>query len=139
MEYLKIIFILCGISVFTSCASSSQPNKYVLVGSVQWVLIEKNDDGDSFYIDPQTLRKNGTIRVVWVIEQLAARDKDGEKSRRRRFEFDCTNERFRVLSSTTHSGPMTSGKLLATMGETQWYDIPPGTAISTKLEYVCAR
>jgi hypothetical protein len=45
MKYLKTVFTLCAISVLASCASSTQPNQYGLVGYVQ------RYGGGQYYVD----------------------------------------------------------------------------------------
>ncbi len=98
--------------------------------------------GDRHYIDPTTVRKNGSMRLVWGLTNLAVRDKDGELSLRSRYEYDCIKERWRTISFSTHSGPDASGVVLmnSSLNDTfPWRDVPPGTVSSAKFEYVCAR
>ena len=103
-----------------------------------WVLVAQIDTGDH-YIDPETIRKDGNFVRVWEIRNLKQRDKDGELSRRTRWEYDCKQERSRLLSISSHSGPMAGGKTLTSVTEGMWgwADLAPDTVGSTVLKKVC--
>ena len=62
-------------------------------------------------------------------------------SRRVLFEYDCKDERSRVLSFSTHSEAMAGGKALSTYssGPSKWDYIAPGTSGQTNLRIVCAK
>ena len=97
---------------------------------------------DRYYMDPTTIRKNGNMRLVWELANLAVRHKDGELSRRSRQEYDCIKERWRIISFSTHSGPDASGVVImnSTSNDTfPWTDVPPRTVVSAMLKYVCDR
>lgn len=108
----------------------------------EWQLVATvTEDGDRYYSDPQSVRLNGNKRLIWEIENLKVRDKDGELSRRSRIEYDCSLERYRRLSFSTHSGAMASGTVLIVTPTNElapWRDIPPGTAVDQRFKYACA-
>jgi hypothetical protein len=96
--------------------------------------------GSTFYVDRATLRKDGNLSRMWSIQDLNQRHKNGEMSRRSRFEYDCKGERYRTLSMSTHSEPGTGGKTLISLGEDPqgWSDIPPGSVSEVELKIACA-
>ena len=103
-----------------------------------WVQVGESNDG-IFYFDPDTVRKDGDLRKVWGIQDLKDRDKDGEKSRRYREEYDCKGARKRYLSATTHSGSMAGGDTLMTVSEpSPWSEIRPESVGDDILKLVCA-
>ena len=106
----------------------------------KWEKVSENDYGD-FYIDPETIRKDGSLVRVWEIQNLIQRDKDGELSVRMRVEYDCKQERYRNLSFSTHSEAMASGRILMNSGggNFPWRDTPPGSPSETNLKIVCAK
>ena len=113
----------------------------MLAGSAwaEWVLYSETDTS-TFYYDPATIRKDGNMRRVWELSDLRKRHKDGEISRRYRAEYDCKNERTRILSFSLHSEPMAGGEVLKNFGEDkEWREIPPGTVVNTILKIVCAK
>ena len=63
----------------------------LLTGSAwaEWQLVAiVTEDGDRYYSDPKSVRINGNKRLIWEIEDLKVRDKDGELSMRSRIEYD---------------------------------------------------
>ena len=77
-----------------------------------WVALGAVDD-ETFYIDPATIRKDGNLRKVWEIVDHKQRQRNGEFSIRSRKEYDCSGERVRTLTLSTHSGPMATGETIA--------------------------
>ena len=108
----------------------------------EWVWVAESDNAN-LYIDPSTIRKDGNLVKVWKISDLKQRHKDGELSRRVRAEYDCKEERYRVLSLSEHSGPMASGTTLFThdyLGEPdKWKQIPPESVGETVQKIVCSK
>ena len=105
-----------------------------------WVQVAEREDM-VLYIDPETIRKDGDLRRVWQIQNYKQRDKNGEMSSRVRIEYDCKQERYRMLSLNTRSGPMASGTSLfqSSSEDIQWRDIPPGNLVEIVLKIVCAK
>lgn len=105
----------------------------------EWVLVSESGETD-YYIDPATIRKDGNLARVWELNDLKQRAKDGELSRRYRIEYDCKQERFKLLSASEHSGFMASGTTLRTeILDGPWREIPPGTVSRLFLKIVCAK
>jgi hypothetical protein len=110
-------------------------------GWAEWQEIGRSVNA-VIYIDPETIRKNGNLRRVWTLVDSTGKSKDGSMSTRMREEYDCKDERKRVLSISTHSEAMASGNQLLshTYAEpTQWQDIPPNTGTVEILKLVCAK
>ncbi len=109
----------------------------------EWVKVDWNTvDLSDFYIHPRTIRIDGSLGRVWVIQNLKQQSEKGELSRQAREEYDCKQERYRVLSFSTHSGPMASGNVMESYTwdpPRKWNDIPPGTMMETMLKLVCAK
>lgn len=106
--------------------------------SAQWVNVGEGD-GNNFYIDPNTIRRDGDLRKVWGVQDLKLRDRDGELSRRYREEYNCKEARKRFLSATTHSDSMASGNILVSTTEpSPWSEIRPNTLADEILKKVCA-
>lgn len=92
------------------------------------------------YIDPATFKKNGHLRRVWEMQDLKQRHKDGEISRRYMTEYDCKEERLRILSTSAHSEPMAGGKPLDYSNSVgTWVFVPPDTPSADVLKLVCAK
>jgi len=110
----------------------------MLAGSAwaKWVMYEGSEEA-TFYFDPATIRKDGNMRRVWSVSNLRERKIDGTMSYRMRNEYDCKQERHRLLSVSTHSEPMAGGKVLVTAGEYEWEEVAPMTISEKLLKMVC--
>lgn len=105
----------------------------------EWVAVSESNDLVA-YIEPATIRKNGNFRKVWQVQDLKQRGKGGEMSRRLLIEYDCKDERFRILSTSTHSEPMAEGKtLVLDDAPGKWIAFPPDTPAEDTLEIVCTK
>lgn len=103
----------------------------------EWLYYGETDNS-TFYIDLATIRKEGNLRRVWEVLDLKQRRKDGELSYRVRNEYDCKQERYRILSITSHSGQMAKGEILeSSSSPAPWRDIPPDTTAKDSLKLVC--
>lgn len=103
-----------------------------------WVQVGEGASGKKTYIDPQTIKKDGNLRRVWVIVNFPTADKDGIHSRRVLDEYDCKGERWRALSLSLHSEPMADGRVINSYNATsEWDYIPPGTIAETIFKFVC--
>ena len=110
------------------------------IASADWVRYADNEDGDDFYLDPATIRREGHIRIVWEIQDFKRRDSLGELSRRGLREYDCKQQRLRSLSITFHSERMGKGKVLYSSNATsEWNYFPPGSASAIALRLLCAK
>jgi len=112
-----------------------------LAWAVNWVKVDSSVDGErTFYVDSDSIRKDGNLRKAWEIQDLKKRNKDGEMSRRMRVEYDCKNERSRILAFSTHSEGMARGEILFSASQVgSWREIPPGTIGELYLKFVCSR
>lgn len=92
-----------------------------------------------FYLDYETIRKDGIRRNVWGIQDFYARDKNGVMSIQLRYEYDCIKERNQILSAFAYSQNMADGPVLFSVSPpSDWRDIPPRSAFETILNIVCA-
>ena len=107
-----------------------------------WADWEKVTETDSIvqYIDPTTIRKNGSLRRVWTLTDMKVRDPVGALSLRGLAEFDCKEERMKTLSLSSHSGPMATGQTLSDFEpEGKGSYIAPRTVDEAVLRRVCSR
>lgn len=105
-----------------------------------WVQLSESANGTVSYIDPSTIRKNGNFRKVWGLQNFRDRNSDGVMSMRALDEFDCIEERSRLLSISVHSEHMAEGVMLYSgTPPSDWKFIPPGSASAYILKIVCAK
>jgi surface-adhesin protein E len=80
----------------------------------EWVEIVATDYGMTVYVDPDTIRHEGDLVKMWELFDFKTTQNIGLglfMSRKYQSEYDCTKERYRVLTFTQFSGNMGSGKL----------------------------
>ena len=105
----------------------------------EWVRVSQIRDS-VYYIDQATIRKNGHLRRVWVLQDLRKRHQDGELSRRLLMEYDCKGERMRNLSISEHLAPMASGQAMSTDSTPEpWVSIPRNTPAEVIFKIICAK
>jgi hypothetical protein len=125
-HFMKKFVLLCAVSFATSASAT-------------WVKMSENDDAD-VYIDATTIVKNGDFRQVWQLHDEIKRARDGTRSSRILWEYDCKGERVRMISATGHDGPMATGKKLYNVYKaSDWRDIAPDTMGENGFKVVCTK
>jgi len=96
----------------------------------EWVSIEKIDGaGLTAYADPDTIRRKGELVKMWslfdfqimqYVEGIPSLSKKGQS------EYDCAEERLRLLALVEYSGNMGKGKVVYTDSiEQPWKPVVP--------------
>ena len=109
-----------------------------------WVLTSGNDEaGLTVYVDPDTIRRKGNLAKMWqlydykTVQTVAG---DSLLSIKRYNEFDCTEERTRMLAYTWFSGNMGSGKVVySTPDEQQWEPVISRSINRTLWKVACSK
>ncbi len=108
----------------------------------EWVLTSGDDEaGLKVYVDPDSIRRKGNLAKMWqlydykTVQTVAG---DSLLSIKRYNEFDCTEERTRMLAYTWFSGNMATGKVVySTPDEQQWEPVVPRTINRTLWKVAC--
>jgi len=92
----------------------------------EWTKVEEGLEGETVYIDLQTVRKDVNRRKVWLIYDMKQLDQYGAMSYRMRYEYDCKAKRWRYIALFMYSQRMARGKILKSDPPASlWVDIPP--------------
>lgn len=126
----KIIFII-------SCLFSVTAN-------AEWSLINSSELGN-LYIDYSKIKSKAGIHRVWTLMDYAnLKSETGQAtepflSRIAIAEYDCANQRSNLLSLSSYSGSMASGRTVESSDHRQkdWIKIPPNSLIETVFDKVC--
>jgi len=102
-----------------------------------WMKVDEDDDR-AIYIDLAGIVKNGNLRKVWKLQDLKKEGSLGEKSSRSYWEVDCAMQSARLLENSLYSGPMASGKILASKGAGDWHNIEPRSVGEIIFRFACA-
>lgn len=100
-----------------------------------WVSLGESES-TAYYLDPDTVRTEGTKRRVWRLFDLKA-ERNGVRSGKALIEIDCRRETYRYLKTMYYSDPMGTGKYVGGRGEHTREHIAPGTMISQLATRVC--
>jgi len=108
--------------------------------SAEWKKVGEADD-IYFYVDFDTILRQGNIRRFWALRNNSVADKDDVLSLRLFEEHDCKGRRFRFLDITAHSEQWAGGRILYNFPniDDPWTRIPPETAAATKHKLVCGK
>jgi surface-adhesin protein E len=109
----------------------------------EWVEIAATDYGITVYVDPDTIRHEGNLVKMWELFDHKTTQTIGVglfMSLKDQREYDCTKERFRVVTFTQFSGNMGSGKLgYSNSDETKWIPVAPQSLIHTLWKFACSK
>lgn len=96
---------------------------------------------NTYYIDYDAIREDGNIRKLWSIRDYKQRSQSGAMSSRLREEFNCKEEKQKLLSLTTFSESMARGDVVLDVPNTgnDWENILPGSAAEVILDAICAK
>jgi hypothetical protein len=97
--------------------------------------------GAKFYIDYDTIRKDGHLRKAWEVGNFPSPDSFNGAvyiSVRSRVEYDCKEERKRALTTTAHSELFARGEIVWTStSPSDWSYAPPQSSMLRLLQKVC--
>jgi hypothetical protein len=109
----------------------------------EWVAVGGNDLS-STYVDPATILKVGDKVKMWhLVDFNAVQVKPTGKrylSEKLQYEYDCTEERARMLSFLSHSGNMGGGVMVeGDWHPRKWEPIPPDSVVDYLRKFACGK
>jgi hypothetical protein len=111
----------------------------VLSFSQNWIRASYSDEA-TFYVEVDSIKKIGNSRRVWVMQDMVKKGTNGVLSRRNLEEFDCVEEKYKLIQVTTFSGNMgTGGILMSFPASGEWNYISPGTLDHGVLRFACSK
>jgi Surface-adhesin protein E len=108
-----------------------------------WSMLEDNDS-EYVYVDADNIVKNGSTAKLWelVNYKTTRTDETGDAyvSARTQQEFDCTAQRFRILSYSFHRDAMAEDEAVyADTDIGDWQPIMPGGLAAAKWQMACGK
>ena len=111
--------------------------------SAEWTIV---DGGDRFihYVDRETIRRNGNLVKMWdladfkMVRTTAGHSYLSSKTQR---EYDCKEEKSRLLAFTDFSGQMGNGNVVYSNGNVrdEWSPIQPESVGEAKWKIACGK
>ena len=104
-----------------------------------WMKATEGADGTVFYIDRDSIKKEGSLIRVWELQDLKTKGPLEEKSRRVLVEYDSKNERRRVLSFSFHGESKGAGVTLKSdQTPGKWTMVVPNTTAAVVFQVASA-
>ena len=110
----------------------------------EWVKFGSNDNETmTAYIDAPSIGKPGKRVKMWILyDFITATAKAGKTymSVRQQSEFDCKEEKMRILYVSYHSGNMARGEIISSsLGSKPmiWAPVPPESLIQSQWNIAC--
>jgi len=127
------------VSVFITLLVLSSAPAYA-----EWVEVGGPDDGTyTHYADPTTIRRNGTLVKMWLLEDYKTiQTVDGKSflSDKVQREYDCAEEQQRLLAFYWFSGQMGSGAVVySNTDPSKWAPVMPGSVGQALWKTACGK
>jgi hypothetical protein len=112
--------------------------------SAEWVPVSDGDEaGKTVYVDPATIRRDSNLVKMWQFyDYKTVQTVGGVRflSAKEQWEFDCAEERSRVLALKEFSGNMGSGTVVFTNSQVgNWIPVTPGSIGRTVWTVACRK
>jgi hypothetical protein len=101
-----------------------------------WVSIGESAS-TAYYLDPHTVRTDGTLRRVWRLFDYKGQQREGVKSGKALIEIDCHAGTYRYLKTMYYSEALGEGQYVGGGGERRKEYIAPGTMVAQLANAVC--
>lgn len=112
----------------------------------EWVSISISKGGAggyTVYFDPDTIRRNGDLVKMWTLHDYKTTQTHEGKSflsAKTQIQFDCAEERMRILAYWVISGSMGRGEVVTHYSdEGEWEPIPPRSRGQSLWEVACGK
>ena len=102
-----------------------------------WKWVSESVNGNTYYVDFDRIRTNGSNVYFWVLVEFSEPDKDGNLSFKTYSQGDCEMFRYKGLSASYHKQPTGKGSGTYQTRDNEWYYPPPNSAGEVKLRQVC--
>lgn len=110
----------------------------------EWVKVSDSDEaGKTVYVDPTTIRRNSNLVKMWQFYDFKTVQTVGSirfLTAKEQWEFDCAEERSRVVARKEFSGNMGSGPMVSTNSQVgKWVPVIPGSIGQTVWKAACEK
>lgn len=110
----------------------------------EWVKVSDSDEtGKIVYVDPTSIRRNSNLVRMWQFYDFKTVQTVGGVrflSAKEQWEFDCAEDRSRVLALKEYSGNMGSGTVVYTNSQVgKWLPVMPDSIGQTVWNVACGK
>jgi len=134
--------VALGALALTGCATTSRTPTSTpasgYTGPPGWSLVDTNARGDEEFIDYSTIRRDGDLVTLWQKTNYKRPTQFGDRSIRVQYQYDCRNEKSRILVITGFTGPDLTGDITGSeTTPTAWKPAQTGDVLAAKLRSAC--
>ncbi len=110
----------------------------------EWFKVSDGDEGGkTVYVDPTTIRRDSNLVKMWQFyDYKTVQTVGGNRflTAKEQWEFDCAEERSRVVARKEFSGNMGSGTMVSTNSQVgKWLPVIPGSIGQIVWEIACGK
>ena len=110
----------------------------------EWVKVGDGDEaGRTVYVNPATIRRNSNLVKMWQLYDYKTVQTVGGirfLTAEEQWEFDCAEDRGRVVALKEFSGNMASGTMVYTNSEVgKWISVMPNSIGHTVWKIACGK
>jgi hypothetical protein len=107
-----------------------------------WVLVDKNSGGTTFFIDTQSIQRSGDSVTFWEKANRLSRSNNGDLSSKINLTINCRTRElisryFIFYDDINNQGKITSS--FAALASEKWEPIPPDSVSEEEMKFVCKR
>lgn len=110
--------------------------------AAEWTRVGRNRIG-IVYADPTTISRAGNLVTMWdLADYTEARTVSGKPhlSMRTQYEYDCEEQKSRLLEVSAYSGNMARGEaVFKDTNPRDWRPNPPDSGIATLWKFACGK
>lgn len=110
--------------------------------SAEWTIAGDNENFNQ-YVDKATIRRDGNFVKMWDLldyKRVKVIGGKSDLSQRTQKEYDCKEEKVRILVLTSFSGQMGNGTINYDDSNTEkWRPVAPGTVNETLWKIACGK
>jgi hypothetical protein len=113
----------------------------LLANASNWVLTDKNVDGDSFFIDTKSITRSGDSVTFWVRTNYVTRSPTGTLSTKTNDTVNCRTRETITRHYMTYDDLNNLGKLIQSFPAVtpKWEPIAPDSINEVLMKFVCKR
>lgn len=110
---------------------------FTIPSFASWYAVQETDDS-IIHIDPDTLKKDGVYRKMWHYEERKVIGEFKDKSVRSLKEYDCKNDKIRILSFSMFPESNLKGRTIMSVDTPSiWIDLAPNTPSFNIAKLIC--
>ena len=112
----------------------------VFANASNWILVSKSTDGDSYYLDSQSIMYNGNEVSYWAKVNYKSRNKFGDLSSKEQWAINCRTRESNLLYMNSYSDFDNRGTTTGSYkAPADWRPIAPDSIAEEILKFVCKK